>query len=277
MHRIIIDWISFTIETDTLSPEASAAAINATWDKAFWQAFGSTSQQFTDLFSDAEEFYPRPPYNHCWKHSLGETFAHPGRNHMLFEMTGGGCERLREERLEKYVLKTFAERITRLDLAIDWKTDVMPSLFRNLAEFGRFKSHSFVKSHHGETLYIGSRKSSRYLRIYKYKPPHPRHELLRFEFVFRKDHAKHIASELVSTRYDYASLARQSLCDFGMWTLAAMIEGGSFDIGYQKTGTKKAGTVAWLITQVAPAFQRLVKDNVITEPDKFLQEHFLNG
>jgi hypothetical protein len=47
------------------------------------------------------------------------------------------------------------------------------------------------------------------------------------------------------------------------------------DISVVAPERRGGGTVFWLIKSVAPAFQRLVREGVIREPGKFLNEYFL--
>lgn len=114
-----------------------------------------------------------------------------GDSGMTFEIGGKACAYLHaSQRLQAVVLKALeVGNVTRLDIAVDMETDTDPRDFVEQRSNKRQKSVETAVSSTGTTCYIGSRKSDRYARVYRYNDPHPRADLLRCEMVFRGKHA----------------------------------------------------------------------------------------
>ena len=138
------------------------------------------------------------------------------------------------------------------------------------------RASGYQNSESGETCYVGSQKSDRYARVYRYNPPHPRADLLRIEHVFRRDYAKKVAAEVINSSVE--AIAASAGLAFGWahetWDVS---QDQSVDISiiHEKRATGK--TVFWLIDSCASAFKRLCADGTIKDPEAFLREHFLNA
>lgn len=193
-----------------------------------------------------------------------------GRSHtstVLYELTGRGCEPLRRENMGQEFIAYICERVTRFDVAVDVRCSLSPSDFANHRSHQRFRGIGYIRSQSGETVYVGSAKSDRFCRVYRYNKPHPRSDLLRIEFVFRRGMAKATAHELVGSS-SLADFAARCGVTWGfnhpVWKpehvtneklLAPIVLRGDSD------------TLAWLYKQVAPAMARLVSVGALDMTD----------
>lgn len=169
---------------------------------------------------------------------------------------------------------TKRHRCSRIDLAIDTKSEGLSirklALFtrKNLPEMG-VKSFSHIKSHEGgETLYLGSRTSELFMRIYNKaaeqgnKPENPK-DWIRIELECKGERAKQIGV-MVALRTDneIVALTRglvKSMADFPdkAWQRAV----GDTPITIGKSQVKSSKTRAWLLETIAPAMARYISEN----------------
>lgn len=198
----------------------------------------------------------------------------PTASEILVEVTGQGCEWLRQRNLLEIMIIKMRNRTTRLDVATDFNTDVTPSEFVDAGHSGRFRSHGFQTSESGETHYIGSRTSDRYAKVYRYAPPHPRSQLLRVEHTFKKDYAK-VASNYLE-QHGLIALAESAgtTWEWGHCLWSDTMKTTEKIPGY-KQETKAGKTLRWILTQVAPAIKKLIEDGTIPDPQRFFEEHFM--
>lgn len=218
----------------------------------------------------------RAPYADAWEWKEREItlFASPSLTHFTVEISGRGCEILIENEMMNKLLTSVQSRVTRIDVACDIETNTTPTNFVSLVKHDRMRASGFMKSESGETFYVGSQKSERYARVYRYNHPHPRAHLLRIEHVFRRDYAKVVAT---------------SICESGIESVAAA-SGEAF--GWQHTDWKPndnsladisivsperngGKTIFWLVNSVAPSFKRLCENGTIRNPEEFLRQHFI--
>jgi len=205
--RTHIDWLTFTIPMIYFGNEDSdyAAAI---------------SNGFTDMFGEEirasvfggdwnKQERSRAPYTDAWVQvGSGITlFASPNLTHACIEISGAGCEYLLSRNTLSSVLGCCQERVTRIDIATDIETRISPSDFVAVLSHDRMRASGFQKSETGETCYVGSKKSDRYARVYRYYKPHPRARLLRIEHVFRRDYAKSVAAAILGASVEGAAAA----------------------------------------------------------------------
>jgi len=269
---VSVDWLSIHVPLDgapsllldnaarfreTVSSRVSEACYAAVWERPGW-----------------EPAHGRKPYPHGYHHAANGIFMWHGHgDSFLMEFSGRGCEFLRDSGFMSEVIVAFADRVTRCDIAIDVETEERPIDFAAKLPKGRFKSFSTAVSDSGETHYVGSRKSERYARIYRYNEPHPRSHLLRIEFVVRKPHTQPLVESLLENGVGY--VAAQLAQSFEM---SDHIEGiNSVDKTLRAVRNDRASskTLRWLIKQCAPAFKKLCKEGIIDDPYDFLTEHFL--
>lgn len=243
---------------------------------AFMDMF--TQDMVATLFSGAwrTEKRSRAPYKDTWIDTENglSLYASPSLTHSCIEISGAGCERIIKLGAMELLISCIMERITRIDIACDIETDIMPEQFVATLAHERMRSTGIINSDTGQTCYIGSKQSERFARVYRYFYPHPRWNLLRVEHVFRRDYAKSVARAIMeNSLMEVASASGQA---FG-WNHPEWQPGTGLtpDIGIVQ-GEKNAGkTVSWLVRSVAPAFRRLVYEGTIRDPEAFFRTYFL--
>lgn len=218
----------------------------------------------------------RAPYTYAWEWRKANVviFASPSLNHFTVEISGQGCEHLIAAGVMREVVTAVADRVTRIDIASDIKTDIAPTTFVGMVKHKRMRASGYQKSETGETCYVGSQKSDRYARVYRYNAPHPRHHLLRVEHVFRREAAKLVSR---AVRDQGTSIVAASAGDVFGWDHPTWELGGDVGIDLSPVKAERNGgkTVSWLLNAVAPAFKRLVEDGTIQNPQEFLSTYFL--
>lgn len=191
---------------------------------------------------------------------------------LMIQVSGQGCQWLDRHNVLADVVQTFISRIGRVDFAFDFASGLRPE-----AAFTTDRRTSVLRSNTGETVYAGSVKSDRYLRVYRYNPPHPRADRLRFEFVFKSKAQAKAALETWLYRYtDFASFARA----FGVVAAEELkIEGEGEDLAQvgRNPSSSEASSTLWLITAAAPAFRKLCQSGAIADPMAFISQYFLEG
>lgn len=201
---------------------------------------------------------------YCW---------YGGQQTALFEFTGVGCQSLREAELLRPLIEATQERATRLDVAADRKTKLTPHEFVSAGYTKRVKSENRRTSDTGDTITLGSWKSDRFVNVYRYHPPHPRSDTLRVEWRLKRDYAKSAAVYYLA--YDAAHVV--AMCDNSTkfkhpsWSRKNIME----KLPTTPSMKTDAGTLHWLIKQVGPAIKRLVRQQVIEDPQAFFEEHFM--
>jgi len=247
-------------------------------EQAFLQTFDhdATEKYFGGVWQKQER--SRAPYTDAWKVDQGgiTVYASPTLNHLCVEISGQGCEALISAGGLDAILQRVADRVTRIDIASDIRTSTRPTEFVEHLTHERMRASGYQNSESGETCYIGSQKSDRYARVYRYNPPHPRSDLLRVEHVFRKDYAKKVAAECATGNLEGVALSAGRAMGWahGDWTPTLR---DPVNISVVHGGRIAGNTVRWLVTSGASAFKRLCKDGTITDPEAFLRDYFLNG
>jgi len=281
MYKILIDWLAFTVDKN-FDAEKNGWSMERNAKDTMLDFLGSTWSSFEGHMAvNSGEFEitaGRAPYRYGLRYEGCTLYFsdNDNVNHVLFEVSGRGCDTLRGMGLlDEFIIKS-RERATRIDLAVDLENDVMPTEFESEATNGRFKSHGVQKSSTGETVYIGGRQSERYCRVYRYFKPHPRAKFLRCEFVFRKGNAKLFAAQYVESGGDLNALALGAGQVYGFEHEAWNLTGDEILLSSYTPERRQGKTVTWLITQVAPAFKRLVDEDVIDDPVQFIYDHFLS-
>lgn len=193
-----------------------------------------------------------------------------GRSHtgtILYELAGRACEGIRAEGHARLIVAGLVERLTRMDIAVDVRSDTRPADFANDRSHNAFRSVSFIRSDTGETAYVGSPKSDRFCRVYRYNEPHPRSALLRVEFVFRRKLASSAALALVGAA-DFATFVANLGNTWG-WSHRDWQPGIETDerIRVPIMTKDNADTLRWLYAQVAPAMRRLLAEGALEMTD----------
>jgi len=273
--RTHVDWITCTMPMvyglDTPTAYADAIA------RGFLDMFGENIRR--EIFGGnwSKNEHGRAPYTDSWK--LAETgislFASPSLTHCCVEISGQGCERLIQNDSMEAVLGGCRERITRIDIATDIETNVTPLEFVSQTSHERMRTSGHYVSETGETCYVGSQKSDRFARVYRYAEPHPRSTLLRIEHVFRREQAKAVSR--VVCDFGVEKAAEMSGNVFG-WThgIWQPLDTSGDKITVVSDSHKGGKTVFWLVDTVAPCFQRLCKEGIIKNPEEFIYRYFLS-
>lgn len=165
-------------------------------------------------------------------------------------------------------------RCSRVDLAIDTKNEGMS--IRTLANYTRkhvaalhVKSFSHIKSHDGgETLYLGSRTSELFMRIYNKaaeqgnKPENPA-DWVRIEIECKGTRAAQLGVIIANqSEAEVAKLTRgmaKDMADFPHkpWQIAV----GDTPIHIAGSQVKSSKTRAWLLETIAPCLANYMNDN----------------
>jgi hypothetical protein len=279
MMSAIIDWYSFTFETTPLKEgnawmlgqvltDSLSDAIGGALMSSLWGALGTVPMR------------GRAPYAMRWDAQEGgiSVFGSPSLPHALVEISGTGCERLRGYGVLDSLIAATASSCSRLDLAADMPCSERPSTFITAANVDRFVSRSVWESGDGETCYLGSMKSERYARVYRYNPPHPRSHLLRAEHVFRKRAAKAAVDLLLSDGIHALTVACGAFYGWQSENWQTVEMDTAPELGSGQTRKKQKNTAYWLYTQVAHALKKQVKlgDVELDHYIKFLQD-FVRG
>jgi len=263
-----VDWLSYTIlDTPHAATELEAIAHS---QRFLEMAF---AEHFEKYFVNAtwEPAGSMPPYQHGMKseHGIGYHFGDVPHQHV--QLQGRACLALQHDNALLPIASGVIGTVTRMDVAMDFDGSISCDDLRDSVQSKRIKSRSTMTSSSGTTHYIGSRKSERVARAYEYNAPHPRAGVPRLEFQLKKDSAKEFIRQWRANGLNYA--AQMILNSFGVHALN--IEKHDEKLPASTPHRSKEKTLRWILTQVAPAIQTLIKDGVIKEPEHFFNEHFL--
>jgi hypothetical protein len=165
-------------------------------------------------------------------------------------------------------------RVSRIDLAAD--IPAAASFIALYEEFGRGEANCkargrrLITSDTGQTVYIGSRSSEKYLRIYdKGAQMETNTEWTRVELECKADFATGIAKYLRTEGLACIPAVIRDFCDFpyNEWWMKWMTSPAPFEGVPQ--AEKQTNTFKWLMETVAPAFVKFDKEN----PDFWNQWH----
>lgn len=272
--RTHVDWLTFTIPMlyGEYSPSAYATAIA----NGIADMFGVELRD--KLFGGGwkKNDKSRAPYTDSWTlDGKGTTlFASPNLTHSCIEISGKGCEVFISSGDMGAILKCCSSRTTRIDIACDIETDISPPKFVKQKSHKRMQTSGHYVSSTGETCYVGSQKSDRFCRVYRYNPPHPRHKLLRIEYVFRRQQAKIVAIACYEGGTD--AVSRSAYRAFGFSHPVGLQPGNTHaDITVVSDNHNGGNTVFWLVDTVAPCFKKLVREGVIRDAEEFIARYFL--
>jgi len=274
--RTHIDWLTFTMSMSYADETADAYANAIAY--GFEDMFGVDLRAAVFGGNWEKQEKSRAPYTDAWVQAEGgiTLFASPNLIHCCVEISGQGCERLIASDLLPRVLAACHDRVTRIDIATDIETEIKPDEFVEKVNHERMRSSGKQHSDTGDTCYVGSQKSDRYARVYRYNPPHPRAHLLRVEHVFRRDYAKKVAVNCVGASLE--SIANAAGLAFGwahdVWRISN-VQAIDLSVVSERRDTGK--TVHWLVDSCASAFKRLCADGTIKDPEEFLRRYFLSG
>lgn len=265
-----IDWISLTLPLEcgvSINPDTGIPELRHGFRDMF-PHIGDWISSFPDLkVTGGNRIFDKG-----YRSQLGgfSIFQRYGRPFTLFEFSGTGVDALRAERQHMKIIRTYAERLTRLDVAVDYETDTIPAHFAEMRDNDRFSHYTDINSEDGLTYYVGSKKSERFCRVYRYADPHPRSHLLRVEFQLRSNYAKD-AAELLK-KITVNDLAWRLIKTFGFNHPLARLDGRLFDKIKAPPTSPKGGTERWLFAQVMPAIKKLIAEGSTEIVDIFQKQ-----
>lgn len=186
--------------------------------------------------------------------------------HLFIELSGRACSNLESIGQLDIIIARCAEWTSRIDFAVDIATSCDPEQFCAKRASNSFKSNGTLRSPSGTTCYLGSRKSERMARVYRYNEPHPRSHLLRVEAEYKGDAAKTMAKHLIETDVRQACLDAHK--PFG-WTHADWndADGDAVKIPYKAYNPSNAATVRWLYGDVITALRKAIEAGIVELDD----------
>lgn len=252
-----VDWLTIVGRRDT---DGEDWTVNAAYVSAA-QNLIDNSTTFMEVVGNPLKWQivkPRAPYSFARRSDdcTRTLYVHPLATHYTLEVSGGFCQRITES--IPHLCADFAGQFTRLDIAVDMETETTPFEFDDFVQTERYKTRSRLESSTGQTVYIGSRSSEKFCRVYRYKPPHPRHKLLRAEWQLKGQYANAFAEE-IAAGVTIDSLAEGLARDFG-FTHGAWEMREAPKMVRVPSHAQSGQTVAWLTQTVAPLLRRLERE-----------------
>lgn len=271
---VSIDWLSFTL------PTAGGQEVLAfeLWGRVAKDMELATPLAYLAFVKDWQ-YTPRPgraPYNQAQQRDDKGVmiYAHQRIDHSLVEVGGIGMDALGSLDAEIAVMKAVGHRLTRIDIAVDIFTEVRPDEFSQARNTERFTSWSEAVSESGHTVYIGSKTSDRYARVYRYNDPHPRSQFLRVEHVLKAEQAKAAAEaiEEIGIEAFVAMLGNTFGWAHEVWTPAVDTEEA---VKAWRPERRQGKTVSWMYGTVFPSLRSLILDGAMGADDvhKWFREH----
>jgi hypothetical protein len=274
-YSVQLDWLSIVLPIMPVGEGSGEGYPSEAIARAIGHQIGEGMA--SAIFSEIQPLgYGRAPYTAGWKDDTKGVTVWAGGScpHFCIEFSGKGLAYLRWANQEYAILEGFSSFFSRVDIAIDLEQGVSPQEFMKYRKGGRQLTNANLSSPSGDTCYIGSMHSERYMRVYRYSAPHPRSHLLRLEMVFRRAYAKQVGSQILALGLD--AVAKTGLEEFGFGGLVDFEENTpEADLSIYRPERNGGKTLRWIITQVAPAFKKLVKEGIIPNPEEFLWRYFM--
>lgn len=256
-----IDYLSFTFAP---SPEAFEFSVDDIANRGATLLVAELGKEWFEHYAVTDYFYhvkAMRPYRTAIKHhGMGvEIHWNEALIHAYMRFTGEACAvfNRRGDGMRDLAFAR-ASRVTRIDLAHDFRVTTRPEDVMNAGFSPRIQSVSMTKSSTGETLYLGSRQSEKFTRVYRYDPPNPRSETLRVEIEFKGDKAKSISQSLGHQAVPdvYWGEFRALQLSHDALSSEAPSESKSAPLPRQKTS--EAGTDRWLRLVALPAIRSAI-------------------
>jgi hypothetical protein len=266
MH-CLIDWLSFTLDGRGVGGEDAASYGESAWNRCS-EMLGKHWP--TVICGQSFDFARgRAPYLFCLRrkdHGVS-IFFDRRRTEILIEMSGVGCQTARLFASLEDLALDVSESVTRIDLTADITCDTAPKDFVAAGYSARFKSSGAQLSESGQTFYIGSWKSNRFARVYRYAAPHPRSTELRVEHVFRDESATSALSFLAENGLTGALAGCGEI--FGWkhesWIPASAVPDDRMVANRDPKSDRD--TVFWIYRSVVPALARLLAEHRLSWDD----------
>lgn len=262
MHTLI-DYYSFTIPLREPLGKLMFDADNQTAIETFVQVFNVQSLR-EEFQKNWEAENAKGFYTTRLRHSPSNVALSYGliNSHIFVELAGQACANFDSRDLLIPLISDTYQRATRIDFAVDIKTEVTPKEFIDARSGQSFKSSGNKYSPSGGTEYLGGRSSQRMARVYRYYVPHPRYEYLRIETEYKGDAAKSSSKHLVTTNLQQACLDAHQ--PFGwmhpVWDTKDII---TSRISYSSYRPDTASTLVWLYGDVVTALRKATKAGLV--------------
>lgn len=265
-----IDWLTLVVYRQVREEDGVFSAYKSTCE-----ALADRLPTFTSIFGDPLTWAivkPRPPYSFA-RRSEDATrmlMVHPLSAHSTLEVSGQYCQRIAADL--PAVFEAFAGSFSRVDLAVDMTCATRPTEFCSDLGETTVRTRSFMESATGETVYLGSRSSDRFVRVYRYFPPHPRAHLLRAEFQLKHAYANCLA-RYISDGRSLEELAAGQGDHFGFQHAAWALRAEPVHLKVA-SHAQSGATVAWLNRTVAPLLRRLYRESKL-DPEAWFAEYVM--
>jgi hypothetical protein len=188
-----------------------------------------------------------------FRHGGWTVFYGASHGYFLVQLPGEACHRLRDEQDTKGLAVSLTPifgnpfiKCTRIDVASNWRcgdaVDGIAQAFTKkvAADYPRFPSET------GITQYIGSPKSEKSCKVYRYAPPHPRHEWIRIEFRFAAPMVGQVQEALSKGLLTETWVAAAIDWGFDRSDMLNCITVGSEQVKLAYKKRQDAGSVAWV-------------------------------
>jgi hypothetical protein len=258
-----IDYYSFTIPTDRPFTEGMFHDNQSQVLKIFCTATNQNEGSLSSLDAYTVEKGARF-YSHRMRHAATDIAISWGEtnSHILVEFAGKACNNLDAIDALLPIIRATSDRASRIDFSVDIECQTDPIEFISSRANKSFKSSGSKRSPTGRTEYIGGRTSERMARVYRYNPPHPRHNFLRAEAEYKGGAAKAASKHLLEVGVLQACLDAHQ--PFG-WTHSEWQPdtGTASKIAYTSYKPADASTVRWLYDSVAKAARNAAKKGIL--------------
>lgn len=271
----LIDWLSFSIEAKTREVRSSGEQLKLIHQE-LWKLLGDELLGVLG-WNTAEYGKGRPPHAYSLrvKRTGFTVFVAPQHDRIMCELSGTTCRILDDNGLMNSILERTHGFMSRLDLAVDILSGINPKDFVEEGYNGRFTSAGSYNSPSGKTEYVGSRKSDRYARVYRYNKPHDREKFLRVEMVMKRKYAKLYAQRLIQDGLKSAIFNAGE--EFGwqsiLWDVPNA-QASELQLGRRARSNDK--TLRWLEEAVVPAFLRLVRSGGLEDWEDWLADKIVD-
>lgn len=267
---IQLDWVSFSLPLPFAAMSDDEAA--AHYAREELEYFLGDTYHLLEGWGALEQGSGRRPFSTSFRSAGGEVsiYLNHKLTHFLVELSGTGTKGVMQSEQGRDFLRIVGNRVTRIDIACDIHCETNPLAFTDERGQGRFKTHSEIVSETGQTYYVGSKKSNRYARVYRYNKPHPRHELLRVEHVFRDNDAKETMKYFLENGEEKTAqqCALMYQWQHKAWDISPATEK---EMTAYRPDRENANTLFWVHKTVAPLLARLTKEGSLN-----LEEFFNN-
>lgn len=268
-----VDWYSFSVLL--LAEENALGDVDYCLDmgaKRLTELLGE--RLFADIFDTGGWYFAsgRKPYRAAYKQQYTNlTIYCGGQNNILIECSGVTVAQLEKHNLLLPLLSATKQRSTRLDIALDF-TDTTASELQACFKNERVTARAYQNSTTGETFYLGSQKSDRFVRVYEYYAPNPRAGKPRIEFQLKKENAENAIHDLLANG---VSDTAQKLLNSSKFELPIRVAETDETISAYRKDRKMSKTMRWIQTTVASSIKRAILNGEIEDPIKFFETWFL--